>query len=114
MTWVNMWSISTWKTVRPQLWGLAEATSALICACVPTYKPLLVRLNAKMPRCPKKEARNNVRQQRGDDEMGLNMDTTRVASQGQDSFSEGSQRTLRAPSYGTNTYITAVQDPWKK
>ncbi|CAG7566427.1 unnamed protein product [Fusarium equiseti] len=112
--WTNMWSIDTWDIVRPQLWGLAEVTSALLCACIPTYKPLLVSLNAKMPRCPKKDVGSAVRHQRSDDEIGFNMDTTKVASQGQDSVSGASQRTMRAPSYGTNTYITAVQNPWGK
>ncbi|KAH7004350.1 hypothetical protein EDB82DRAFT_571349 [Fusarium venenatum] len=113
--WANLWSTSTWDIVRPQLWGLAEITSALICACVPTFKPLLVRLNAMRPRCQRTEQTPAVRHQRSDDEMGLNMDTvTKVASQSQGSYDEDPQRTLRAHWYGTNTYIEAKQHPWRK
>ncbi|XEU99706.1 hypothetical protein FSHL1_004993 [Fusarium sambucinum] len=113
--WVDLWSTSTWDIVRPQLWGLAEITSALICACVPTFKPLLVRLNAMRPRFQKTDQTPAVRHQRSDDEMGLSMDTmTEVASQSQESYAEDLQRTSRAQSYGTNTYIEAKQHPWRK
>ncbi|KAM0491679.1 hypothetical protein ACHAP8_010453 [Fusarium lateritium] len=113
--WANVWSTSTWDIVRPQLWGLAEITSALICACVPSFKPLLVRLNAMRPRCQKTDHTGAVRHQRSDDEMELNMDTmTMVASQSQDRYDEDPQRTLRAQSYGTNTYIEAKPHPWRK
>ncbi|KAG5781566.1 hypothetical protein H9Q73_004759 [Fusarium xylarioides] len=30
----------------PQLWALAEVTSALVCACIPTFKPLVSKINA--------------------------------------------------------------------
>ncbi|KAL3607414.1 hypothetical protein FPOAC2_02398 [Fusarium poae] len=110
-----MWSDSTWDIVRPQLWGLAEITSALICACVPTFKPLLVRLNTMRPHCRKTDRTPAIRHQRSDDEIGLNMDTmTKVASQSQDSYNEDPHRTVRAQSYGTNTYIEAKQHPWRK
>ncbi|KAF5662540.1 acriflavine sensitivity control acr-2 [Fusarium heterosporum] len=50
--WVETWSTSTWDIIRPNLWALAEVTSALVCACIPTYKPLLVK------------AKNRVRHQK--------------------------------------------------
>ncbi|KAF5694243.1 integral membrane protein [Fusarium denticulatum] len=44
--WVETWSFITWDIVRPQLWALAEVTSALVCACIPTFKPLVSKINA--------------------------------------------------------------------
>ncbi|KAM0234898.1 hypothetical protein ACHAPO_006263, partial [Fusarium lateritium] len=77
--------------------------------------PLLVRLNAMRPRFQKTDQTPAVRHQRSDDEMGLSMDTmTEVASQSQESYAEDLQRTSRAQSYGTNTYIEAKQHPWRK
>ncbi|KAI1028333.1 hypothetical protein LB503_002285 [Fusarium chuoi] len=43
--WVETWSFITWDIVRPQLWALAEVTSALVCACIPTFKPLVSKIN---------------------------------------------------------------------
>ncbi|RGP71274.1 integral membrane [Fusarium sporotrichioides] len=113
--WASFWSITAWDIARPQLWGLAEVTSALICACIPTFKPLLVRLNDMRPRCTKTNETTAVRHQRSDDEIGLNMETVaKVASQSQESSDEDPHRTLRAQSYGTNTYVIAKQFPWGK
>ncbi|KAM6514584.1 hypothetical protein FSOLCH5_008822 [Fusarium solani] len=33
----------TWKHVESNLWSMAELTSALICACLPTLRPFVVR-----------------------------------------------------------------------
>ncbi|KAJ4314370.1 hypothetical protein N0V84_008950 [Fusarium piperis] len=33
----------TWKHVESNLWSLAELTSALVCACVPTLRPFIIR-----------------------------------------------------------------------
>ncbi|KAF4340907.1 integral membrane protein [Fusarium beomiforme] len=46
--WVEIWSYITWDIVRPQLWALAEVTSALVCACIPTFKPLLLKINGTL------------------------------------------------------------------
>ncbi|QPC76652.1 hypothetical protein HYE68_007404 [Fusarium pseudograminearum] len=113
--WTDVWSTTTWDIVRPQLWGLAEITSALICACIPTFKPLLVRLNAMKPRCETTKQTPAIQNQRSDDEAGLTLDTvTKVGSQSQESQDGDPHRTLTAKSYGTNTYIEAKQHPWRK
>ncbi|CAF3637370.1 unnamed protein product [Fusarium graminearum] len=113
--WADMWSTTTWDIVRPQLWGLAEVTSALICACIPTFKPLLVRLNSMRPCCERSDQTPAVQNQRSDDEVGLTLDTvTKVGSQSQESHDEDPHRALAAKSYGTNTYIEAKPHPWGK
>ncbi|KAJ9419661.1 hypothetical protein FOXG_19626 [Fusarium oxysporum f. sp. lycopersici 4287] len=39
----------TWWNVTAASWSLAELVSAITCACLPTLKPLLVRIKAWVP-----------------------------------------------------------------
>ncbi|KAM5356794.1 hypothetical protein ACJ41O_003440 [Fusarium nematophilum] len=43
MQWLTPIADLTWGNVTPASWSLAEATTAISCACLPTLKPLVVR-----------------------------------------------------------------------
>lgn len=104
--WVEIWSFSTWDIIRPNLWALAEVTSALTCACIPTYKPLLLGIS-EVVRQHKRNTNGFVLEEHGSDsEAGL-----RAGSAG----SEASciQKPKHALLYGTQTYITAEHDEWR-
>ncbi|KAI6754134.1 hypothetical protein HG530_013310 [Fusarium avenaceum] len=104
--WVETWSSSTWDIIRPNLWALAEVTSALTCACIPTYKPLLLGIS-EVARQHKRSTNGFVLEEHGSDsEAGL-----RAGSAG----SEASciQKPKHALLYGTQTYITAEHNEWR-
>ncbi|KAM5357349.1 hypothetical protein ACJZ2D_016360 [Fusarium nematophilum] len=52
----------TWKHVESNLWSMAELTSALICACLPTLRPFVIRY---FPALASKLARSTGRYERG-------------------------------------------------
>ncbi|KAF4432314.1 Satratoxin biosynthesis SC1 cluster protein 4 [Colletotrichum fructicola] len=43
MQWLNPMPDRTWWNVKPAMWSLAEITCAILCACLPVLKPLIVR-----------------------------------------------------------------------
>ncbi|KAF5002360.1 hypothetical protein FGRMN_371 [Fusarium graminum] len=101
--WVETWSTSTWDIIRPNLWALAEVTSALVCACIPTYKPLLTKAKDRV-RHQKSTTTGFAPERQGSD--------SEIALRGASFGSEAS--TIKKPEsawlYGNTTGITAVHD----
>ncbi|KAM0211421.1 hypothetical protein ACHAQI_005378 [Fusarium lateritium] len=106
ITWVEVWSYSTWDIIRPNLWALAEVTSALTCACIPTYKPLLLGISDV--------ARHHRRNTNGFVPEGHGSDSEAGLSAGSVGSKESCiQKPANALLYGNQTYITVEQDYWR-
>jgi hypothetical protein len=104
--WVETWSFSTWDIIRPNLWALAEVTSALTCACIPTYKPLLLGIS-EVARQHKRNTNGRVPEGHGSDsEAGLRAGSI-------ESKESCIQKPKNALLYGNQTYVSAEHDHWR-
>jgi hypothetical protein len=102
--WVETWSFSTWDIVRPQLWALAEVTSALVCACIPTFKPLLSKINGIITG-RKKNSTEFVLEGHGSD---VEFNAGSIKRNGGFGEKPGHERI-----YGSETSVPVEQDPWQ-
>ncbi|KAL5602081.1 hypothetical protein FOBRF1_009614 [Fusarium oxysporum] len=101
--WVETWSLTTWDIVRPQLWALAEVTSALVCACIPTFKPLLSKINAIIVGRKRNATEFVLEGHRSDVEFNA----------GSIRHSEGfSEKPRHDRVYGSETSVAVEQYPW--
>ncbi|KAM0354826.1 hypothetical protein ACHAPU_000651 [Fusarium lateritium] len=91
----------TWWNVTPASWSLAEIVSGIACACLPTYKPLLVKLKSWIPRIGKGDSTDRLQ---GQVSTG-NTDATLVEMQ--DVFASQPKMSNGIPMYGTHTNISA-------
>ncbi|KAK2678089.1 hypothetical protein RAB80_006829 [Fusarium oxysporum f. sp. vasinfectum] len=101
--WVETWSLTTWDIVRPQLWALAEVTSALVCACIPTFKPLLSKINGIIVGRKRNATEFVLEGHRSDVEFNA----------GSIRHSEGfSEKARHDRVYGSETSAAVEQYPW--
>ncbi|KAH7211923.1 hypothetical protein DER44DRAFT_659444 [Fusarium oxysporum] len=101
--WVETWSLTTWDIVRPQLWALAEVTSALVCACIPTFKPLLSKFNGIIVGRKRNATEFVLEGHRSDVEFNA----------GSIRHSEGfSEKPRHDRVYGSETSVAVEQYPW--
>ncbi|KAJ4166537.1 hypothetical protein NW765_007776 [Fusarium oxysporum] len=101
--WVERWSLTTWDIVRPQLWALAEVTSALVCACIPTFKPLLSKINGIIVGRKRNATEFVLEGHRSDVEFNA----------GSIKHSEGfSEKPRHDRVYGSETSAAVEQHPW--
>ncbi|KAF4969942.1 hypothetical protein FSARC_2928 [Fusarium sarcochroum] len=77
LKWAEIGSRAAWDTVRPALWSLAEVSSAIVCACIPTFKPLLVRINELIPRHEKGGGNVRLQDQSSDGDIESNVTSVR-------------------------------------
>ncbi|EEU38374.1 uncharacterized protein NECHADRAFT_34678 [Fusarium vanettenii 77-13-4] len=105
MQWLKPSPDMTWWNVTAASWSLAELTSAITCACLPTFKPLVVRIKPLFSTGNKGDS--TVQLQRSSErDTESNMTTTGS----QDRFTRDHKRPSRVYMYGTETRITATQD----
>ncbi|KAF5667117.1 integral membrane protein [Fusarium heterosporum] len=91
----------SWWNVTPASWSLAEIVSGIACACLPTYKPLLVKLKTWIPRVRKGDSTDCIQ----DQVVTGDTDTTLVEMQ--DIFAGQPKVSENVPIYGTQTSISA-------
>ncbi|KAM0426331.1 hypothetical protein ACHAPT_008372 [Fusarium lateritium] len=105
MQWLKPQPDMTWWNVTAASWSLAELTSAITCACLPTFKPLIVRIKPLFGSGNKGDSTVQLQSpSEGDVESNL----TVVGSQ--ERFSNEHKKPGRVYMYGTETRITATQD----
>ncbi|RBR18898.1 uncharacterized protein FIESC28_05820 [Fusarium coffeatum] len=87
--WLTPQKDFTWWNVTAASWSLAELVSGIACACLPTYKPLLIKLKQCVGR--------------GDKSMRLQSRSVDASN-----FSKGEVPSIYTGTYGTQTNITAT------
>ena len=96
----------TWWNVSAACWSLAELTSAITCACLPTFKPLVARIKPLFVRISKDdstvELRFNSNEAHGEANSSVSGSHPR--------FSEDPEKSDGKRSYGTRTWVSARDD----
>lgn len=105
MQWLKPSPDMTWWNVVAASWSLAELTSAITCACLPTFKPLVVRIKPFFSNGSKGDS---TVQLQDSSERDTESNLTVVGSQ--DRYTHDPKKPSRVYMYGTETRITATQD----
>ncbi|KAF4988009.1 hypothetical protein FGRMN_10057 [Fusarium graminum] len=101
LKWLSPEPDVSWWNVTPASWSLAEIVSGIACACLPTYKPLVVKLKSWMSRVWKGDTTDCVQGQVGTG------DTDATLVEMQDIFAGQPKMSNSIPIYGTQTSISA-------
>ncbi|WAO85993.1 Hypothetical protein NCS54_00324700 [Fusarium falciforme] len=105
MQWLKPSPDMTWWNVTAASWSLAELTSAITCACLPTFKPLVVRIKPLFSTGSKGDSTVQLQESfERDTESNMKV----IGSQ--DRFTHDHKKPSRVYMYGTETHITATQD----
>ncbi|KAF5003129.1 hypothetical protein FDECE_10320 [Fusarium decemcellulare] len=103
MQWLKPQPDMTWWNVTAASWSLAELTSAITCACLPTLKPLIVRVKPLLSRPSKGDSTEELQMQNSD--LDAESHLTMVGSM--ERFSQDHKKPSRVFTFGTETRITA-------
>lgn len=93
----------TWWNVTAASWSLAELTSAITCACLPTFKPLVARVKPLLSRGSK-----------GDSTVELRINDSEIQAKPSMSSIGASDRPSedgeKSDGYGIKTWVSSARD----
>jgi len=105
MQWLDPVADMTWWNVTAASWSMAEIVSGITCACLPTFKPLLVGIKNWFPRLNQGDSTICLRDQGSEGFTG----TTLAAFEGHGGVDTGPKVPTSISTYGTQTSISAFQ-----
>ncbi|EXA36402.1 hypothetical protein FOVG_12308 [Fusarium oxysporum f. sp. pisi HDV247] len=105
MQWLDPVADMTWWNVTAASWSMAEIVSGITCACLPTFKPLLVGIKNWFPRLNQGDSTICLRDKGSEGFTG----TTLAAFEGHGGVGTGPKVPTSISTYGTQTSISAFQ-----
>ncbi|KAM0077231.1 hypothetical protein ACKRZS_010695 [Fusarium odoratissimum] len=105
MNWLEPVADMTWWNVTAASWSMAEIVSGITCACLPTFKPLLVGIKNWFPRLDHGDSTICLQDQGSEGLTG----TTLAAFEGHGDVGTGPKVPTSISTYGTQTSISAFQ-----
>ncbi|KAG5806877.1 hypothetical protein H9Q74_009912 [Fusarium xylarioides] len=103
--WLDPVADMTWWNVTAASWSMAEIVSGITCACLPTFKPLLVGIKNWLHRSNDGDSTICLQDQGVDGLTG----STLAAFEGHGGVGTGPKVATRISMYGTQTSISAYQ-----
>ncbi|KAF5646005.1 integral membrane protein [Fusarium sp. NRRL 52700] len=104
--WLDPVADMTWWNVTAASWSMAEIVSGITCACLPTFKPLLVGIKSWFPQSSQGDSTICLQDQGIDEHTGSSL--TEFESHG--GVGTGPKAPARISLYGTQTSISASQE----
>ncbi|KAF5639537.1 uncharacterized protein FTJAE_4875 [Fusarium tjaetaba] len=103
--WLDPVTDMTWWNVTAASWSMAEIVSGITCACLPTFKPLLVGIKNWLSRSDDGDSTICLQDQGSDGLTG----STLAAFEGHGGVGTGPKIPTSISMYGTQTSISAYQ-----
>lgn len=98
---LNIGSDFTYTNVGPAGWSLGEICAGIICACLPTLRPLLFRVVPAPRSLPRMKFSRYIKHSDGKNRL-----TSRVSAEDRDGFGSGSDGSVDSYAMKTTTTIT--------
>ncbi|KAH7161852.1 hypothetical protein EDB81DRAFT_353670 [Dactylonectria macrodidyma] len=108
MQWLRPQEDFTWWNVKPSSWSLAELTSAISCACLPTFKPLVTRVQIFIHDSFKGDSTTHLQQGSRQTDVECNFSLAESREQS----SQDPRRPDKVHGYDIETTITAEERSW--